>query len=163
MRQIVWRQLRALISLSLLDLYRRRDVIVLFLLGALVISPLIFVAPFGITGAGRYVDELALLLLWLASGVIAIGVAARQFPPEFEQRTIYPLQAKPVARPTLLLGKFLGATLAALSALTLFYLAYLLLAGARQGHLLPLVLLQAYLLQFLYGGGGALVMRIGCC
>jgi ABC-type transport system involved in multi-copper enzyme maturation permease subunit len=74
-------------------------------------------------------------------------VAARQFPPEFESRTIYPLLAKPVTRGTLLLGKYLGAGAASLSALAVSYLAYGVLTGLRQDLWFPAILLQAFVLH----------------
>ena len=134
------RQIRALAGLAVLELYRRKDIIVVFILSLVILLPLSFFSPFGISGASRYVNELALLLLWLFSLVIALGVSARLFPPEFESRTVYPLLAKPVGRGTVLLGKYLGA-------LAVFYLAYAVLIGVRQGAWFPPVLLQAFFLH----------------
>jgi ABC-type transport system involved in multi-copper enzyme maturation permease subunit len=141
------RQLGALARLSVLELYRRKDLIVVFLLSAVILLPLAFFAPFGMTGASRYLNELGLLLVWLFSIVIGLGVSVRLFPPEFESRTIYPLLAKPVARETVLFGKYLGALAASVSALACFYLAYMLLIGVRQGVWCPLILAQAFVLH----------------
>ena len=60
----------------------------------------------------RYLKEICLLLIWISSLVIAITTAARQIPVERENRTIFPLLAKPVTRTQLLVGKFLGCWLA---------------------------------------------------
>ena len=145
---IVWlRQVRALAALAVLELYRRKDLAVVLILSLLILCPLIFFTPFGISGASRYVNEMAMLLIWIFSAVIALGVSARLFPPEFESRTIFPLLAKPVGRGTLLVGKYLGACAASLSALLLFYLAYGVLVGVRQGVWFPVVFLQALLLH----------------
>jgi ABC-type transport system involved in multi-copper enzyme maturation permease subunit len=141
------RQIWALAVLAVLELYRRKDLIVVFVLSAVILLPLSLFAPFGVTGASRYINELALLLVWLFSLVIALGVSARLFPPEFESRTIYPLLAKPVGRGTVLLGKYAGALAAALSALAVFYAAYAVLAGVRQGVWFPAVLVQAFILH----------------
>jgi ABC-type transport system involved in multi-copper enzyme maturation permease subunit len=116
-------------------------------LSAVILLPLTLFTPFGISGASRYVNEMALLLVWIFSLVIGLGVSARLFPPEFESRTIYPMLSKPVGRGTILFGKYLGALAASLSALTVFYLAYGLLAGVRQGVWFPLVLVQAFVLH----------------
>jgi ABC-type transport system involved in multi-copper enzyme maturation permease subunit len=140
-------QLKALAGLSVLELYRRKDLIVVFVLSAVILLPLSVFTPFGISGASRYVNELALLLVWLFSLVIGLGVSARLFPPEFESRTIYPMLAKPVGRGTLLLGKYLGALAASASALAVFYLAYGALVGVRQGVWFPVILLQAFALH----------------
>ncbi len=59
------RQLAALASLSVLELYRRKDLIVVFVLSAVILLPLSVFRPFGVAGASRYVSELALLLVWL--------------------------------------------------------------------------------------------------
>ncbi|HRR34001.1 MAG TPA: ABC transporter permease [Kiritimatiellia bacterium] len=140
-------QLSALAKLSVLELYRRKDLVVVFLLAMVILLPLSFLSPFGVSGASRYVSELALLLIWLFSIMIGLGVSARLFPPEFESRTIYPLLAKPVGRGTVLLGKYLGALAASVSALVVFYLAYALLVGVRQGEWFAPILFQAVLLH----------------
>jgi ABC-type transport system involved in multi-copper enzyme maturation permease subunit len=141
------RQLKALAGLSVLELYRRKDLIVVFVLSAVILLPLSFFTPFGIAGASRYMNELALLLVWLFSAVIGLGVAVRLFPPEFESRTIYPMLAKPVGRGTILTGKYLGALAASVSAVAVFYVAYGLLVGVRQGVWFPMILLQGFVLH----------------
>ena len=141
------RQTKALAWLAVLELYRRKDMVVVFVLSAVILLPLAVFTPFGLAGASRYMNETALLLVWLFSLVIGLGVASRLFPPEFESRTIYPMLAKPVARGTLLVGKYLGALAASVSALTVFYLAYGLMAGLRQGVWFPVVFLQAFVLH----------------
>ncbi len=140
-------QLAALQRLSLLDLYRRKDMVVVVILFAVTLVPLAFFAPFGVAGASRQMNELALLLVWIFSIAISMGVSNRLLPPEFESRTIYPLLAKPVSRGTILLGKYLGAVTASLSALALFYLGYALLAGFREGFWFPVVIVQAFILH----------------
>ena len=140
-------QLAALQRLSLLDLYRRKDMIVVVILFAVTLVPLAFFAPFGVSGASRQMNELALLLIWIFSIVLSMAVSNRLMPPEFESRTIYPLLAKPVSRGTILLGKYLGAVTASLSALALFYLGYALLAGFREQFWFPEVLIQAFILH----------------
>lgn len=140
-------QIKALMRLSVLELYRRKDMIVVFVLGAVILLPLALFNPFGISGASRYMNEVALLLVWLFSLVIGLGVSARLFPPEFESRTIYPMLAKPVARGTILTGKYLGALAAAVSALAVFYLAYGILVGVRQGVWFPVIFVQAFVLH----------------
>lgn len=141
------RQFRALIQLSLLDLYRRKDLIVLLMLSLVLLVPLAMMQPFGIAGASRYMNEIAMVLIWIFSIVISFSVASRLFPPEFESRTIYPMLAKPVGRGVLLLGKYWGALVASLSALAIFYLLYALLSGLREGVWFPPIMIQAFLLH----------------
>lgn len=129
------RQMKALIRLSFLELWRRNDIFALLILALALMVPLSMASPFGAAGASRYLDETALLLIWGFSLFIALGTGARLFPPEFESRTIYPLLSKPIARGALLVGKYLGAVAASWSALTLFYLLFIGSALLRGGSL----------------------------
>ena len=133
------RQMAALVKLSFIELWRRNDVFALLILAVAVMVPLSLASPFGAAGASRYLDEVALLLIWGFSLFIALGTGARLFPPEFESRTVYPLLAKPISRGALLVGKYLGAVAASWSALALFYLLFagfsLLRGGAPSGEL----------------------------
>ena len=115
------RQMKALVKLSFIELWRRNDVFALLVLALALMVPLSMASPFGASGASRYLDEVALLMLWGFSLFIALGTGARLFPPEFESRTVYTLFAKPISRGALLVGKYLGAVVASWSALLVFY------------------------------------------
>jgi len=144
----IWiRQLHALCMLSLHELYRRKDIWVVLVLGMLILLPLAQLKPYGIGGASRHLYEIALLLIWIFGAFIAIGVAGRQFPPEFDNRTFYPMMAKPVSRTTLLVGKYLGAWIAANLSLAIFYLLYGLFAGLKMNIWFPPVFCQAFILH----------------
>jgi ABC-type transport system involved in multi-copper enzyme maturation permease subunit len=67
--------------------------------------------------------------------IIAIVTTARQLPAERENRTIFPLLAKPVSRGQVIAGKFLGCWLAVGMALVLFYGFFVLVTGLREPHL----------------------------
>ena len=118
------RQTCALVKLSFIELWRRNDVFALLLLGLALMVPLSMATPFGAEGASRYLDEMALLLVWGFSLFIALGAGQRLFPQEFESRTIYPLLAKPISRGRLLVGKYIGAAAASWSALAFFYVLF---------------------------------------
>ena len=122
--KLILRQMSALVRLSFLELWRRNDIFALLILALALLVPLSMASPFGAAGASRYLDEVALLLIWGFSLFIALGTGARLFPPEFESRTIYPLLSKPVSRGTLLIGKYAGAVAASWSALLLFYVLF---------------------------------------
>lgn len=132
--------------MTVLELFRRKDLPVVFILAAVILMPLALFTPFGVAGAGRAMHEVAILLVWLFSIAITLGVAARLFPSEIERRTIFPLLSKPATRGTILVGKFLGAWCAAGAALAIFYLAYALFAGGSSAAAIAL-LLQALLLH----------------
>lgn len=72
------------------------------------------------------------MLIWIAALVVAITTAARQIPSERESRTIFPLLAKPISRPQVLLGKFLGCWLAAGMALFVLYIFFALVSISRE-------------------------------
>src|SRR5205085_12652101 len=87
---------------------------------------------FGEEKIARYLKELCLLLIWIAGLIIAVTTTARQIPSERENRTIFPLLAKPVSRNHLLLGKFLGCWLACGLALLVLYVFFAVISGARE-------------------------------
>ena len=127
------RQAKALVKLSFVELWRRNDVFALLVLAVALMVPLSMASPFGAAGASRYLDEVALLLIWGFSLFIALGTGARLFPPEFESRTIYPLLSKPISRGALLVGKYMGAVAASWSALLVFYALFAAVSFLRGG------------------------------
>src|SRR6266404_5359100 len=104
--------IQAIAGVVIKELYRRKDFYVLFILTALITLALGSARFFGEDGSVRYLKEICLLLIWIAGLVIAITTTARQIPAERENRTIFPLLAKPVTRQHLVLGKFFGCWLA---------------------------------------------------
>ena len=81
-----------------LEVLRRKDVYVLFILLAAFLIALLTLDVFGLGSAVGYVKELGLLLVWLFSWILAVTVSVRQLTREEEQGTIFPLLAKPVTR-----------------------------------------------------------------
>ena len=121
----------AIAGVVIKELYRRKDFYVLFVLTALITLLLGSVSFFNDPKIVRYLKEVCLLLIWVSSLVIAIGMAARQIPAERENRTIFPLLAKPVTRGQVVLGKFLGCWLACGVALVMFYLFFGIVSESR--------------------------------
>ena len=142
-------QVKSLVRLSFIELWRRNDVFALVILALALMVPLSLSSPFGAAGASRYLDEMALLLLWAFSLFIALGTGARLFPPEFESRTIYPLLSKPISRGALLVGKYAGAVAASWSALLVFYLLFT-CSGLLRGGALSLELFQGVVLHMAF-------------
>jgi ABC-type transport system involved in multi-copper enzyme maturation permease subunit len=116
------------------ELYRRKDFYVLFVLTAVITLVMGSVSFFHDTKMVRYVKDIALLLIWISALVIAIGTTARQIPAERENRTIFPLLAKPVMRWQVILGKFAGCWLACGMALIVLYLFFAIVSGSREHH-----------------------------
>ena len=98
----------ALSSVVIKELYRRKDFYVLFVFTAVITLLMGSVRFFHDDKIIRYLKEICLLLIWISALVVAIGTAARQIPAERENRTIFPLLAKPVSRAQVILGKFAG-------------------------------------------------------
>ncbi|SPE58879.1 conserved membrane hypothetical protein [Verrucomicrobia bacterium] len=138
----------ALSGLVIVELYRRKDVYVLFVLTVVITLLMGSVNFFDDRNIVGYLKEICLFLIWISGLVIAIGTTARQIPAELENRTIFPLLAKPVSRAQVILGKFGGCWLACGLVLSVFYLFFGLLSASRE-HRWPLLhYLQALGLQW---------------
>ena len=124
----------AVAQIVIKELYRRKDAYVLFILTVLICLVMASVNIFHDDKIIRYLKEICLLLIWICSLVIAITTTARQIPMERENRTLFPLLAKPLSRTQLLLGKFLGCWLACGLCLVVFYTFFGLLAASREHH-----------------------------
>jgi ABC-type transport system involved in multi-copper enzyme maturation permease subunit len=139
----------ALAGVVIKELYRRKDFYVLFIMTAALTLLLGFVNFFHDAKIVRYLKEICLLLIWVSALVIAIATTARQIPAERENRTIFPLLAKPVTRAQVVLGKFAGCWLACGFALLVFYIFFGIISGSRENHWPLLQWLQALWLQWL--------------
>ena len=149
----------AIAGVVIKELYRRKDFYVLFVLTALITLLMGSVTFFNQENIVRYLKEICLFLIWGASLVITITTAARQIPAEREQRTLFPLLAKPVTRNQLVIGKFLGCWLASGISLLLFYLFFGAVAGAKEHEWPVLNYFQAAVLHwFMLGIVCALTM-----
>src|SRR6185369_236311 len=122
----------AIAIVVLKEMVRRKDFYVLFVITALITLVMGSVSIFNDSSIGGYLKELCLLLIWICSLVIAISTTARQLHSEKENRTIFPLLAKPVSRAQLLVGKFLGCWMASGLTLLLFYAFLCVIAGSRE-------------------------------
>src|SRR5438270_8481345 len=122
----------ALAGVVIKELYRRKDFYVLFVLTAVITLLLGSVNFFNDAKIVRYLKEIVLLLIWVSALLIAITTTARQIPAERENRTIFPLLAKPVTRGQFIVGKFAGCWLASGLALVMFYLFFGLSSGSRE-------------------------------
>ncbi len=141
---------RAIAHIVVLEMIRRKDIYVMFFLTAVITLLLGTVNIFGEARIARYLKEICLTLVWLFSLIIATVSAARQIPAERDNRTIFPLLAKPVSRWQLLWGKFFGCWAASILSLAVFYTFFIVLSGTREG-LWPLAsYLQAFWLHSLF-------------
>jgi ABC-type transport system involved in multi-copper enzyme maturation permease subunit len=133
-----WTNVGAIAGVVIKELCRRKDFYVLFVLTALITLVMGSVNIFNEGGIVRYLKEICLFLIWISSLVITITTTARQLPAERENRTLFPLLAKPVTRDHVVVGKFLGCWLASGLALGVFYLFFGIIAGAKE-HVWPVL------------------------
>jgi ABC-type transport system involved in multi-copper enzyme maturation permease subunit len=122
----------AIAGVVIKELYRRKDFYVLFVLTALITLIMGSVSFFNDPKIARYLKEIVLLLIWIAALVIAITTTARQIPAERENRTIFPLLAKPVSRGQVITGKFAGCWVASGMALVVFYFFFAIVSSTRE-------------------------------
>jgi ABC-type transport system involved in multi-copper enzyme maturation permease subunit len=142
----------ALAGIVIKELYRRKDFYVLFVLTAVITIAAGSVRFFNDPNIVRYVKDLCMLLIWISALLITIATTARQIPAERENRTIFPLLAKPVTRGQVILGKFLGCWLASGIALVVFYAFFAIISGSREQSWPVPNYLQALLLQWIMLG-----------
>lgn len=122
----------AITLVVLKEMLRRKDFYVLFVITGLITVVMGSISIFNDSSIAGYLKELALLLIWICSLVIAVTTTARQLYAEKESRTIFPLLAKPVSRAQLLLGKFFGCWIASGASLLMFYVFLGLVAASRE-------------------------------
>ena len=130
-----------------LELFRRKDPYVLLLILAALLVALLSFNIFGLGNLVRYIKDVGLLLTWLLAWVLAIQLAGRQLPQEETRHTIFSLVAKPITRAELVIGKWLGAWLAAAAGTALFYMATWMVVLLRGGNFELAALAQALLLH----------------
>lgn len=135
-----------------LEVLRRKDVYVLFILLAAFLTALLTLDVFGLGGLVGYVKEIGLLLAWLFSLILAVAVSVRQLPLEEERGTIFPLLAKPVTRGHVILGKWLGAWSIISLATIVFYLFLVGIVFWRGGNFGVIILGQAIVLHLVLLG-----------
>src|SRR6267154_4987300 len=145
----VMNTISALARVVLKELYRRKDFYVLFILTALVTLLMVLANLFDDNKIVAYVKEVCLLLIWISALAMAVGTTARQIPAECENRTIFPLLAKPVTRNQVVLGKFTGCWIATGIALVIFYVFFTIVAGTRENQWPIVSYLQALWLQWM--------------
>lgn len=128
------RNVFAIAKIVILEMYRRKEFYVLFILTIIICLIMGSINIFNDKNVVRYLKELCLLMIWISSLIIAITTAARQIPAEREQRTLLPLLAKPLSRVQLIFGKFLGCWIVCGLALICFYVFFGALAASREHH-----------------------------
>ena len=112
---------------TVLESFRRKDPYVVLILGFAIVLGAAMFNQFGVEGLEKFVKDVALTVTNVLCTVICVVAAARQFPSELANRTLYPLVAKPVSRATVFLGKYLGVGLMTSVVVLLFWMELLVL------------------------------------
>jgi ABC-type transport system involved in multi-copper enzyme maturation permease subunit len=97
-----------------IELVRKRAMHVVMLIAALFVAGATIARAVGIENpaTGTFLLNLGLSLAYWCAHILTLLLAAGQFPDEIENRTLYPLLAKPVSRGTVLFGKWLACAAA---------------------------------------------------
>ncbi len=148
----------ALACLAWIEMARRKDIYVLFLLVAALLAGIVSFDVFGLGGMSGYVKDSGLLAAWILGWILAVGTAVRQLTQEELRGTVFVLLSKPVSRLEVVLGKWLGSWLMVAAAVGCFYLVVSLAVVLKGGQLDWVCLAQAYFLHTLAMG---LVVAIG--
>lgn len=114
-------------KVTILQAFRRKDPYVVVILVALLVLGAGLFSTFGVEGLGKFVKDVGFTMANVLAIVLCVITAARQMPTEIENRTLYPLVAKPVSRLQVFLGKFVGVGLMASAVVLLFYIELYLL------------------------------------
>jgi ABC-type transport system involved in multi-copper enzyme maturation permease subunit len=141
-----------------LEMLRRKDIYVLFIMLAALLVAMIALDAFGLGQVTGYVKDIGLLAAWLLGWILAVNAAIRQLPQEETRGTVFPLLAKPVSRWNLITGKWLGVWAVVAAATLLFYAATWGIVALKGGRFDPLTLCQACLLHIV---ALAVVVAIG--
>ncbi|MFH1847022.1 MAG: ABC transporter permease subunit [Candidatus Omnitrophota bacterium] len=131
------------------ELIRKKDFYVLLVLLIVLMTVLSYQSFFNIEGISRYVKDLGYTMVMLFSFLLATGFAAKQIPSEIESSTILPLLAKPLTRYNIILGKFFGSSIIAISAYAMFFLVFAVFSALISG-VSGVLLCQGFFLGMLF-------------
>ena len=146
---------RAIVAIAhsvVLEAIRRKEIHVLIAASMLLIGLALSLNFFDLSGLVKFYREIALRLMGTFTAVAVVLLAVRQLPREFEQRTIYPLLARPVPRGAFIAGKAVGVLVVATLCYTLFIIIYIIGMRYLDGPLAWGLLLQHIYLQLLQMG-----------
>lgn len=139
--------------ITLLEGARKQVFHVLMLFAVFLIFGSATLAKFDRHVQAKMLNDLCLFSVFLVSAIIAITVTVTGVPGEMEQKTVYPVIAKPVARWQFICGKYAGAmgTVAVgmgimavtIAALQVFYFGHV---NASLFYVLPFLYLEAGIL-----------------
>jgi Cu-processing system permease protein len=129
---------------SLLEAIRRKDIYVMLILSAIIIVVTGIFNAFGVPELHKFMMDVSLSIINIFTVIIAVIVSARQLPYELENRTLYPMLAKPIGRLQFLMGKYVGIMeMSTIALLTFFIVAGVVFAAFG-------IPLRAVFFQYIY-------------
>ncbi len=158
-------QLKLLLRAGLLELARRQGIQVLCLLMSLYLLIALGARSVGERSleADSFMLNLGLTLSVSLGLILAALTGLRQMPDDIENRSIYPLLARPLDRDTLLSGRFLSAALSGISVTLIFLLLTLIVSPTpsimNRGMLIQYLLLQPLAIAW----AAAFALLLGLC
>lgn len=141
-------RIRIIATGALLEMKRRRDAAILAMFSAVFV---VFLGAARFVGfetpaAGTFTMNLSLTLALWVSHLVTLLMSARLIPDELEQRTLYPLLARPLHRREVIFGKALAAWVTGVLVFTCLMIPALLLVPQLEFYA-PGALLQHLLLS----------------
>jgi len=133
-----------------LELLRKKDFYVLFILMLVLLGFLSAQTFFDIEGISRYMRDFGYTLVMLLSFIVCVTFSARQIPSEIESGTVYPFLAKPVSRSMLVSGKFCGAVMISAITFTLYFGVFVLFCFTEAGRAEAILLIQSFLFGIMF-------------
>jgi ABC-type transport system involved in multi-copper enzyme maturation permease subunit len=103
-----FRRLWTIATNTMTEVIRQKFFYILLVFGILFLVASVFIEQFSSTERIKFIKDFGLGVITIFGAVIAIVGTAELLPMELENRTIYPILAKPVYRAEFLLGKFTG-------------------------------------------------------
>ena len=120
----------------MLEGIRRKEAHVLILLMGVFVLGALGARVVGVENpaTGTFLYNLGLTLAWIFAHVLVLLMSIHQVPGEIENRTIYPILARPVDRSVYLLGKWGASTLVSWGAYALFALLVILVCPRLESY-----------------------------
>lgn len=133
-----------------LETLRRKDLYVLIILCLLYVVGILVVNLVGVENpeTANFLQNLGMSLAWFFAHILTLLNASRQIPDDLENRTIYPLLAKPLERSQYILGKWEAVSLSGILSLLLFLFFGWLLVPGQMGNSF-ILLIQTTILYIL--------------
>jgi hypothetical protein len=127
----------AIALMTLKEAVRRRVFTILLLFAVALLSCVLFFPSVNLEGRLRLVEVWSLRATSLFTAIVALFLAGFSLPSDFEQKRIYLLVTKPVSKPVVFLGRYLGycllvaVFLLGMGAISVLFLRSVELAGGK--------------------------------